>query len=442
MAKTISLAKINLILVVISLMVCMLFLYLFLSFGLDRVQENWHVRELESLNQYVSKALLSLHEENNTVTQSMVSQAMEDLPYSPIYLIIRSSDDEILYSYHRSDRGQGRSRIMNPNQEWKDVVADKQVLFRFSTYIPAFTEIDANALLLSSAKQVLVYALLTANLVAVVLALVVLLPLRRTSERLASNLRKIAEGNRTITFEHQTITEFETIAQASLVLQQNLVQEEKLRGQWTMDIAHDLRTPVTVLKGQLEAISDGLFVPDEKRLQLLIKETERLEHLIQGLSLLTRLQSPGFVVQAEELSLATCLSDLHRRFEAKAMAQGKKIVVSPTQARIEADKQLFSRLLDNLLSNAIAYSLPSSEIVLTVEENAQGIAQTLSITNEGIIPPDFLEHVFDRLSRSEQSRGSEGSGLGLAIVKAISEVQGWTVTVESKEKTCFTVHFT
>ncbi len=109
---------------------------------------------------------------------------------------------------------------------------------------------------------------------------------------------------------------------------------------------------------------------------------------------------------------------------------------------LQADLNLFTRLLDNLISNAVRYGDASSSIGIHVEGNSAGNAVQLSIENEGVIEEAFLPRLFDRLSRAEASRTSEGTGLGLSIVKAIAEAHGWNIAVISKKKTKFTLYFT
>ena len=320
--------------------------------------------------------------------------------------------------------------------------AQGEVMFHYNTHLPSFVEVEANALLLSASRQLLVWALVASLLIASLVAYLVLLPLKRQSRHLAQALGRMAQGDRSVALSKQSVEEFDTIAQASLVLQQTLEHEEQLRSRWAMDIAHDLRTPLTVLKGQLEAIKDGVFTPDASRLDLLLKETQRLEFLINSLSLLTKLESPDFEVQKTEISLLMVLDTLKKRFEAEAQKRGMRIDITCENVMLLADSQLFSRALDNLLSNAIHYGKADKAIHITVLVDDHKEPLQCTIENEGLIDPEFLPFAFDRLSRAESARSEEGSGLGLSIVKAIVNAHGWKITVTSEKTTKFTLHFT
>ena len=442
-----SLTKLNLLLVIASFLLFMVLLAGLLAFGLDGLMESWHEQELTSLNRYITTRLEEVGQSNGPDTEETLQQAFEGLPYSPTYLTITDALGRVLYTYRTAERGMGRARGLQMGlsepEHWQTVLAsDGSVAFRYSTHLPSFAEMEGNGYFLSAAWQVLLISFLVAFLSAVVLAFFVLYPLKRQSETLASALKRIANGERNVSFSKQKVLEFETIADASLVLQHTLSKEERLRSQWTADIAHDLRTPVTVLKGQLEAIADGVFTADRKRLDLLLGETARLENLIQSLSLLTRLESPDFKVDATRFSLSDLLAQLQARFEAEAAKRGMCLGIPSTQAFVVADSMLLTRALDNLISNAIRYGKADSTIAITFETDEQDQATWLCIENEGTIDHAFLPHVFDRLSRSEHSRSTQGSGLGLSIVKAIVEAHQWTIQAESNQTTKFVIRFT
>ena len=447
MPKRFSLTKLNLLLVIVSFLLFMILLAVLLAFGLDGLMESWHEQELTSLHRYISTRLEEVLQSSSPRTEDTLQQAFEGLPFSPTYLTVTDEQGRVLYNYRKAERGMGRARGLQMGlsepELWQTVLApDGSIAFRFSTHLPSFSEMEGNGYLLSAAWQVLLISFLIAFLAAVALAFFVLYPLKRQSENLASALKRIANGERDVSFAKQKVLEFETIAEASLVLQHTLSKEETLRAQWAADIAHDLRTPVTVLKGQLEAIADGVFTADQKRLSLLLSETGRLESLISSLALLTRLESPDFKIDASRFSLSDLLGEVQARFEAEAAKRGMQMVVPASLAYVVADSMLLTRALDNLISNAIRYGTADSIISIMFETDEQGNATWLCIENMGHIDQAYLPHVFDRLSRSEHSRSTQGSGLGLAIVKAIVEAHHWTIQAESDQTTRFTIRFT
>ncbi|MGE4526077.1 MAG: sensor histidine kinase [Sphaerochaeta sp.] len=444
MHKPFSLAALNLALVILSLLIFALVLSLFLSFGLDAVQDSWHAKEEASLNSYIVTQLL---EAPQPVSPETASSLFSSLPYAPTYLYVSDSLGQLLYSYHKAERGAGRGRGLQyglvENLQWREVRSSSdELLYRYAVHLPTFAEIEGNASLLAAAKRILIWALLIAMAVSTLLAFLFLKPLKKQSRLLAQALDRMAGGERTVVVDGKHIVEFDVIANAARTLQDTLKSEESLRRQWAEDIAHDLRTPVAVLSGQLEALQDNVLPFNQERLSLLQQETVRLGSLINSLALLTKLESPDLVVHGSDIHLEPFLRMLVQRFEADAAKRGMQIVIPEGDALLQADHQLFTRAMENLLSNAIKYGLENSSIQIryTTDENQR--AESLAIENEGIIEPAFLPRLFDRLSRGEAGRRSDGSGLGLSIVKAIAQAHHWSIDVESNEKTCFTLRFT
>lgn len=444
MRKPLSLAALNLALVILSLLIFALVLSLFLSFGLEAVQDSWHAKEESSLNSYIVTQLL---EAPQPVSAEAASTLFNTLPYAPTYLYVTDNLGQLLYTYRKAERGAGRGRGLQyglvENLQWSEVRSPSdELLYRYAVHLPTFSEMEGNASLLASAKRILIWALLIAMAVSTLLAFLFLKPLKKQSRHLAQALDRMAGGERTVVVDSKHIVEFDVIANAARTLQDTLKTEESLRRQWAEDIAHDLRTPVAVLTGQLEAVQDKVLPFNEERLSLLQQETVRLESLINSLALLTKLESPDLVVDKSEIHLQPFLSTLVQRFEAEAAKRGMQIVIPKEDALLQADHQLFTRAMENLVSNAIKYGLEYSTIQIRFTADAINRAESLAIENEGTIEPAFLSRLFDRLSRGEAGRSSQGSGLGLSIVKAIAQAHHWSINGESNEKTCFTLRFT
>lgn len=444
MPKRISLAALNLVLVILSLLIFALVLSLFLSYGLDAVQETWHAKEEASLNAYIVRQLQSAQQ---PVTAEAAPTLFGSLPYTPTYLYVSDTLGQTLYSYRKAERGAGKGRGLQyglgENLNWQLVTSKNgDVLYRYAVHLPTFSEMEGNASLLAAAKRILIWALLIALFVSTLLAFFFLRPLKRHSRLLAQALDRMAQGERSVVVHSEHIEEFSTIAHAAGTLQDTLKTEEKLRRQWAEDISHDLRTPVSVLKGQLEAVEDKVLPFNDERLHLLQQETVRLESLINSLALLTKLESPDLVVHTNEIHLKPFLRTFVQRFETEAAKRDMKILLPSGDAVLQADQQLFTRALENLMSNAIKYGLEHSTIQVRFSFDSDKKAQSLSIENEGTIEEDYLPHIFDRLSRGEAGRISQGSGLGLSIVKAIAQAHHWSIDVQSDTSTTFTLHFT
>lgn len=447
MKRTISLSTLNFLLVLLSLLVFISLLSLMLFFGLEATQNDWYTQQTTTLQKQIEERVMEVYAQDGVLSEGSLSTALNDLMQQPTYLIITDSKRNTLYAYHKADRSAGRARGVQfgqlENQKWIPITSeDGKSIAYYAMHLPTFSEVEANAMLVSAAKNVLIWALLIALLVAVVLAFLFFLPLKRRSRELTEGLTNMANRQRDVVLKQSMVSEFADISEAAKKLQENLLYEEKLRRQWAADIAHDLRSPVTVLKGQLEGVADGVLKLDEHRIALFLAETQKLTYMINDLSLLTHLESPGYQVHTETVWVDEVIVNLLSRFEVQAKERGMQFSYNPMSLRLQADKNLFTRLLDNLISNAVRYGEASSPIVIHVEGDSAGNALQLSIENEGIIEEAFLPRLFDRLSRAETSRSSEGTGLGLSIVKAIAEAHGWNIAVTSEKKTRFTLSFT
>ncbi len=260
----------------------------------------------------------------------------------------------------------------------------------------------------------------------------------RDARVLASLLGRLSRGERNIPFPVQSTIEFKTIARASARLQDTLIKEERQRRQWTQDIAHDLKTPVTALRGQLEAVRDGVFELTEKRFKTLEGEFAQIDKLVQDLSLLSRVESPEMIPVIRKLDAASFLEQINSRFTPVALAAGLKIECSRTPAgklTILADPDLLARAVNNLVQNAIQHTRSDTDPgIITVQLSTEGDSVVVTVENPGRIPESNLPYLFERLYRGDTGRSTQGSGLGLTIVRAVADKLGGSVTARNTSR--------
>ncbi|MDY0288215.1 MAG: HAMP domain-containing sensor histidine kinase [Sphaerochaeta sp.] len=441
----------SLVLVLVSLGTFASVLALLLTFGLGAIMQMWHEDEQSALHQYVSATLLGLHSEatvkGSKVTQPDLASSFEGLPFAPEYLVITKADGSLLYYYKEAQRGEGRARVALKNlkeiQQWQDVrLPDGSVAFRFAAHLPAFDESESNGFLIAASRLLLIWALVAASVLSLFLAYLFTRPLKKESKTMVHALQGMASGQRDVPLVLGKVAEFNDIAVASQVLQEHLVEEGQLRRQWAEDIAHDLRTPLSVLRAQLEAMVDGVFKMEASRLEKLVLETEKLEALVNSLALLSHLETPGFVPKLQKVRLDSFLCSVSEQYAPQARQKGMALEVESVEATLEADPSLLERALGNLIANAIKHGKEGEPIGLVVTVGDEGQAISLCIENEGGISEEVLSHMFDRLYRGEEARSTEGAGLGLSIVKAIVEAHRWEIHVSSEGSTKVLIQFT
>jgi two-component system sensor histidine kinase BaeS len=200
-----------------------------------------------------------------------------------------------------------------------------------------------------------------------------------------------------------------------------LEQARDARRQWGADIAHELRTPLAILRGEIQALQDGVRAVTPQALESLNTECERLGHLVEDLYLLALADAGALDYRFEKLDLAGLVReslDLQRPACADAGLELEAIVSGATNVR--GDPRRLAQLLDNLLSNARRYTDAPGRIRVTVHRSGQQVRLVVEDTAPGV-PATALPHLFERLYRVDASRtrASGGAGLGLAICRAI-----------------------
>ena len=209
------------------------------------------------------------------------------------------------------------------------------------------------------------------------------------------------------------------------------VQEQ--RRQMTADIAHDLRTPLTVVSGYIESMRDGVLAPTPERLDLIYAEMERLQHLVGDLRMLSQADAGELSLNLQTLSPRSLLERVAAVFAHQAVQQKIRLSVdaAETLPQLRLDDARMMQVLDNLVSNAFRYTPAGGEIILSADAAGGKVRLKVADTGTGI-PPQELPHIFERFHRVDKSRHSETgeSGLGLAIVRALVEAQGGRVWAE------------
>ncbi|MCL1987859.1 MAG: HAMP domain-containing histidine kinase [Firmicutes bacterium] len=210
---------------------------------------------------------------------------------------------------------------------------------------------------------------------------------------------------------------------------------DKLRKDFTANISHELRTPVTVIRASLEALCDGVIDNPNKIAEYykqMLFETVHLERLIADLLELSKLQNPDFVIEKQPINLSELLQDSIRSMQ--QMAKGKNISVAMQNAgnfSILGDYGRLRQMFVIVLDNAIKFSPTNGTVNIGVTKNVDKI--NVSIIDNGCgISEENLAHIFDRFYKQRSEQNKQGSGLGLAIAKQIADRHNVTIIAKSK----------
>ncbi len=221
-------------------------------------------------------------------------------------------------------------------------------------------------------------------------------------------------------------------------MRQALKEDRERRSRFIMGISHDLRTPVAVIKGYTEAISDGIASDPNAiidAVNIISNKTNQLEGMIDTLINFEKLSSNEWRNKLVSQPLRTMLVDFAKSFEMTATVFKRNIITDISISDdicVPFDKQLLQRALENLTSNAIRYSNDNDNIFITAKEHNGTVSVSIRDTGQGIAPED-VDHIFDMFYRGTNSRREQGMGIGLAVVKNIIDTHGWNIAVESEK---------
>lgn len=233
---------------------------------------------------------------------------------------------------------------------------------------------------------------------------------------------------------------------SEFIKNENLAKEnEKKKDELIVYLAHDIKTPLTVVIGYLSLLNEIDDMPIEQRkkyIELALNKSYRLEELINELFDVARFNSEKIILKKEELNINMMLEQIIDDFYPTLKELDKTINLNTNKSiNIYADPDKLSRVFSNLIKNAINYSRNNTNIDINVKESNNNAI--IEIINKGkMIPKDKLDKIFDNFYRLDSSRNSKtgGSGLGLAISKQIVELHKGTISVSSdRNNTIFTV---
>jgi signal transduction histidine kinase len=254
----------------------------------------------------------------------------------------------------------------------------------------------------------------------------------RPLDQLVEASNKVAEGDYSVRVEEKGLPEIYALMRGFNSMAERLQINDQQRRSMLADISHELRTPITVIQGNVEGILDGLYPADEARLKSIIEETQILSRLVDDLRTLALAESGALHLKREPTNVAELIRDAVSGFEAQMKEKEIRVEMSLNGGEdANIDPQRVREVLTNLLSNALRYTPRGGEIHVRLADAASGVERnvTISVQDNGPgIEPDILPHVFDRFYKSSDSGGM---GLGLSIAKYLVEAHRGKIWVES-----------
>ena len=257
----------------------------------------------------------------------------------------------------------------------------------------------------------------------------------------------VAEGDLSTRVQESGTREFRRLAHSFNRMAAELESADLQRRSLTADVAHELRTPLHILQGNLEGLQDGVYQPTPGHIEAMLDETRLLSRLVEDLQTLSLAEAGQLPLRMEPVDVRELLADVKTSFSGAMETSGVDMLVEidgePDAMIISGDLERLDQVLSNLLGNALRHTPAGGVILLRAAAIPTGVEIIVSDTGEGI-PAEDLPYVFDRFWRADRSRKrgrGSGSGLGLAISKQFVKAHGGDISVESEpgQGTSFTI---
>lgn len=259
-------------------------------------------------------------------------------------------------------------------------------------------------------------------------------PLRKITEAAT----EYATGNLDYLIPVKTADEIGYLSASLNYMSSQLRDMEEYQKKFIANVSHDFRSPLTSIKGYVEAMADGIIPPEmqEKYLKIILFETERLTALTQDLLSLNEYDTKHLLLNKEAFDVHEVIKNTVASFEGTCTQKkiSFELLLETKHLTVFADKQKIQQVFYNLIDNAIKFSEPNSSI--TIETTDRGEKIHISIKDYGVgIPRESLNKIWDRFYKTDSSRGKDkkGTGLGLAIVKEALQAHNENINVISTE---------
>jgi len=293
---------------------------------------------------------------------------------------------------------------------------------------------EVEHIFLAAAHRYILWAGLVALLLAVLLSFLLIRRILGPLYQMGTITGKVARGDYTERVRVASDDEIGQLAQSFNRMSDSLERFKRMREDIVANVAHELRAPLTNMRGYLEALSNGVLPPSQKTFELLHGETLHLVALTEDLLLLSKADAARSSLHLKRVDLHECITlalDIFRaQFDAKEITVETSLPEGVNEVVADPDK--IGQVVRNLLQNALQYTPGGGRVRVFVERRPGWVRTVIANTGEGVAEED-LPYIFERFYRAEKSRSREygGAGIGLAIVKELVEAHGGRAGAES-----------
>ncbi|WP_343760203.1 sensor histidine kinase [Clostridium oceanicum] len=301
-------------------------------------------------------------------------------------------------------------------------------------YLGPFYYSNSEVIFFKLLKEVLIVVCVVSLIFSIIIAVVISSSISKPILKVIKTINSIAKGNYSDKVSMKNnIDELNQMIESVNKMANNLEEQEKVRKVLTRDISHELRTPITTMQIQIEAIIDGLWEPTEERLKSIHHEMLRLNRLVVSLEKLSQYESNDVILKKEEIGIGKLIKSILVNFEKKLLDKNIILDLSIEDYKLLIDKDKISQVIINIFSNSIKYTPDHGKIIVRFFKKNDFIY--ISIKDNGIgIDKKDINQIFNRFYRTDKSRAtsSGGIGIGLTISRTIVKSHGGNIEVKSE----------
>jgi len=281
----------------------------------------------------------------------------------------------------------------------------------------------------------LLYGALIGSVIALLLGIFLSRTLTRPIRELTQATHAVSEGDLSQQVTVHSNDELGELASAFNKMSTELLRSVNTRKQMTADIAHELRTPLSLILGHAEAVHDGVLPPTRENFEIIREEATRLEHLVNDLRTLSLADAGELSINLQIIEPERLINEVAALYQYQAQKKNISLDVdiAPALPTIEVDPGRMTQVLTNILDNATRHTPTGGRIILSAKQIDDQVELSIQDNGPGLKPED-LERIFERFYRADASRQREdgGSGLGLAIAKSIVQAHNGQLSAESE----------
>jgi len=432
-----------------SLLVFVFVMSIIFFFGFKKSASGWSTARRKTIEEQIQNELSDILSREDGLDdreiKDLLRARMRALFPNNILIVVYDSDKNVIFT-QGGPRSRGRRNAAAMGTLDPDILklTIKTVKIRaktagyYSIGTVGFGADRAGTRFIASMRKTVIFSVGFAFVLSFLFALLFSKKISDSAQKVAEGINQIARGRLSVRIPKTKVKEITLIAESANELGRKLKNEEALRKQWAADIAHDLRTPITALKSQLEGMAEGVLNLTKKRIRNNLTELQRIEVLVNDLGELTRLESPELQLQLASIDVDGFFHELSSRFEQQFKQKQITFTWKKNIDIITADENLLQRAVSNFISNAVRHTPAKGSIQASIKRDGEGCVITVFNTGKGI-PEAERDKVFNRLFRGEYARSTPGSGLGLTIAQKIAELHNGKVTIKSNKNRGTTV---